>query len=34
LRAGNFNRRTWLLFFDSPLAEEWIGVFDDSAAPP
>jgi len=34
LRAGNINRRTWLLFFDAPLANEWIGMYDDSPAPP
>jgi hypothetical protein len=34
LRAGNINHRTWLLFFDAPLAHEWIGVYDDSPAPP
>jgi hypothetical protein len=34
LRAGNINRRTWLLFFDAPLSHEWIGVYDDSPSPP
>jgi hypothetical protein len=34
LRAGNINRRSWLLFFDATLAEEWIGIYDDSPAPP
>jgi hypothetical protein len=34
LRAGNIARRTWLLFFDAHLAHEWIGVYDDTPAPP
>ncbi len=34
LRAGNINRRTWLLFFDACLGDEWIGVYDDSPVPP
>ncbi len=34
LRAGNINQRSWLLFFDAPLAHEWIGVYDESPAPP
>jgi hypothetical protein len=34
LRAGNIDRRSWLLFFDATLAEEWIGIYDDSPAPP
>jgi hypothetical protein len=34
LRAGNTNRRAWLLFVDAPLVHEWIGVYDDSPAPP
>jgi hypothetical protein len=34
LRAGNINRRTWLLFFGALLSHEWIGVYDDSPAPP
>ena len=34
LRAGNINQRSWLLFFDAPLGTEWIGVYDESPAPP
>ncbi len=34
LRDGNITRRSWLLFFDAPLSQEWIGVYDDSPAPP
>ena len=34
LHAGKVNRRSWLLFFDATLAEEWIGIYDDSPAPP
>jgi hypothetical protein len=34
LRAGKIPRRTWLLFFDAPLAHEWIGMYGDTPAPP
>lgn len=34
LRAGRVPRRSWLLFFDETLADEWIGVWDDSPPPP
>jgi hypothetical protein len=34
LRAGRVPKRSWLQFFDDDLAEEWIGVWDDSPAPP
>jgi len=34
LRAGNIHHRSWLLFFDAPLSEEWIGIYDDTPAPP
>jgi hypothetical protein len=34
LRAGNINRRTWLLFFDAPFAHEWVGMYNDTPAPP
>jgi hypothetical protein len=34
LRKGNINRRTWLLFHDADLADEWIGIYDDTPAPP
>jgi hypothetical protein len=28
------SRRAWLLFFDPELAEEWIGIHDDTPPPP
>lgn len=34
LCAGKIPRRTWLLFFDAPLANEWIGIYGDTPAPP
>jgi hypothetical protein len=34
LRPGKIARRTWLLFFDAPLAHEWIGMYGDTPAPP
>ena len=34
LRAGKIPRRTWLLFFDAPLAHEWIGIYGDTPVPP
>jgi hypothetical protein len=34
LRAGNVPRRSWILFFDDEWAHEWIGIYDDSPAPP
>jgi hypothetical protein len=34
LREGNIPKRTWLLFFDSDLQNEWIGIWDDTPAPP
>jgi hypothetical protein len=34
LRAGKIPRRAWLLFFDAPLAHEWIGAYGDTPAPP
>ncbi|HEY3445531.1 MAG TPA: hypothetical protein VGK67_04160 [Myxococcales bacterium] len=34
LRAGKVPRRSWLQFFDSELAEEWVGIWDDSPTPP
>jgi len=33
LRSGKVPKRSWLLFFDAPLAHEWVGVYDDSPAP-
>jgi hypothetical protein len=34
LRKGNIANRTWLLFHDAELAEEWVGIWDDTPAPP
>ncbi|MFL5342222.1 MAG: hypothetical protein ACJ8F7_18910 [Gemmataceae bacterium] len=34
LQGGNVSRRSWLLFSDSEWHDEWVGVWDDSAAPP
>jgi len=34
LRAGNISNRTWLLFFDAPFSHEWIGIYDNTPAPP
>jgi hypothetical protein len=34
LREGNIPRRTWLLFFDCEWKREWIGVWDETPAPP
>lgn len=34
LRAGKIPRRSWLLFFDAPLAREWIGMYDETPPPP
>jgi hypothetical protein len=34
LRAGKLPRRTWLLFFDADLADEWIPLWDDAPPPP
>jgi hypothetical protein len=34
LRAGRLSRRTWLLFFDADLGDEWIPLWDDSPPPP
>jgi hypothetical protein len=34
LRERQVPRRTWLLFFDADLADEWIPLWDDSPAPP
>lgn len=34
LRRGKVHRRSWLLFFDGDLAEEWVGIYDDTPAPP
>jgi hypothetical protein len=34
LRQGKIGRRTWIQFHDSDLQARWIGVWDDSPAPP
>lgn len=34
LRAGRVPKRTWILFFDDALREEWVGVYDDTPPPP
>jgi hypothetical protein len=34
LRKAGLPTRSWLLFFDSALAEEWIGVHPETPAPP
>ena len=34
LRAANLPRRTWLLFFDADLGDEWIPIWDDAPPPP
>ena len=33
-RGGNIPRRSWLLFFDTDLQAEWIGIWDDAPPPP
>ncbi|MCL2715644.1 MAG: hypothetical protein FWD68_13925 [Alphaproteobacteria bacterium] len=34
LRAGRLTKRSWLLFQDSDLQAEWIGIYEDSPGPP
>jgi len=34
LQAGKVPRRSWLLFHDCELAEEWVGLYDDTPPPP
>lgn len=34
LRAGKVPARTWILFFDATLREEWVGVYPETPAPP
>lgn len=34
LRAGRLTRRSWLLFYDSEWAREWLGIWSDSPPPP
>lgn len=34
LQKGRIPKRSWILFFDSELAWEWIGIYPDSPPPP
>jgi hypothetical protein len=34
LREGGVPKRSWILFFDSDLAAEWVGVYEDTPPPP
>ncbi len=34
LQAGRVPNRSWILFHDGDLAAEWVGVYDDTPAPP
>jgi hypothetical protein len=34
LRAGKVPKRSWVLFFDSDLSAEWVGIYDDTPPPP
>ncbi|HKJ74865.1 MAG TPA: hypothetical protein VKA19_12185 [Alphaproteobacteria bacterium] len=34
LQAGNIAKRSWVQFFDADWVTEWVGVWDDSPAPP
>jgi hypothetical protein len=34
LRDGKIPKRSWIQFFDSDLQDEWIGIWDDTPAPP
>ncbi|MEZ5992107.1 MAG: hypothetical protein R3E76_07120 [Planctomycetota bacterium] len=34
LRAAKVANRSWLLFHDAHLAEEWVGIYDDTPPPP
>ncbi|BBO35384.1 hypothetical protein [Lacipirellula parvula] len=34
LREGNIPRRTWVQFYDATLAAEWVGIYDETPAPP
>lgn len=34
LQERNVPKNSWILFFDSELEAEWIGIWDDSPAPP
>ncbi len=34
MREGGIPRRWWLLFFDAQWRDEWLGIHDDTPAPP
>jgi hypothetical protein len=34
LQDGRAPLRSWFLFFDAELQVEWLGVYDDTPAPP
>jgi hypothetical protein len=34
LRSGRIPKRSWIQFFDSDFAAEWVGIYDDSPASP
>ncbi|HWB59239.1 MAG TPA: hypothetical protein VG733_07095, partial [Chthoniobacteraceae bacterium] len=34
MREGNVPERSWILFFDSNLQDEWVGIYDDTPPPP
>lgn len=34
MREGNVPKRSWVLFHDANLGAEWVGIYDDSPAPP
>jgi hypothetical protein len=34
LRAAKIPKRTWIQFYDSDLAAEWVGIYDETPAPP
>lgn len=34
LRRDDVDRRTWLLFHDADLIDEWVGVYDNTPSPP
>lgn len=34
LRDGGLPRRTWPLFHDDELRGQWLGLYDDTPAPP
>lgn len=34
LRDGKISRRSWILYFDTDLQTEWIGIWDDAPPPP